>query len=86
LAIRLPLRKLALLAGLLGGIVNVLVDADHIPYYFFHVWAFGYLNAFHFGPGRFLHPVMFFVAIGCFACAGGLLLRDILKSWQEHAE
>jgi hypothetical protein len=86
LAVRLPLRGLALLAGLLGGLVNVLVDADHVPFYFFDIRAHVYLNAFHFQTGRFLHPAMIFIALGCLACAGGLLLLDILKSRQEHVE
>jgi hypothetical protein len=65
-----------------GGIAAVLVDLDHIPKYVFNTrWLFTPLNVFHFGPGRFLHPALFFVGCGVLACAGGLLLIMVLSDF-----
>lgn len=86
MAVHLQVRELALLAGLLCGLTNILVDADHIPYYFLDIRAVVHFNAFHFGTGRFLHPALFFIALCCFACAGGLLVLNILKNWQTQGE
>lgn len=65
-------RLLALLAGILCGLVNVLVDVDHLPSYF------------GIGPRRrrrFLHRGFLLIGFGSLACAGGLLLFVILSGW-----
>lgn len=70
----------ALLAGVLCGAANVLVDCDHIPYYIFRVDIIPVLfNIFGFASGRFLHPALFFVGIIGLACTTGLLCRLGLK-------
>ncbi len=56
------------------------VDLDHVPVYILGARGISVpFNVFHFGPGRFLHPALFFVGCAIFACAGGLLLRMVLK-------
>jgi hypothetical protein len=82
------MRSLALLAGLLGGLANVLVDIDHIPYWLYGIEAPVYLNVFGraMGTGRFLHPAFFFVGVAGVACSGGLLVLMLLKSRQKHAD
>jgi hypothetical protein len=62
-----------------GGTAAVLVDFDHIPRYIFDAYWFSTpFNVFHFGPGRFLHPALFFIGCGVLTCAGGLLLLMVL--------
>ena len=62
-------RLLALLAGILCGLVNVLVDLDHLPSYFG-------IGPWH--SRRFLHRGFLLVSLGGLACAGGLLLLLVL--------
>lgn len=63
-----------------GGTAAVLVDFDHIPRYVFNAyWLSTPFNVFHFSPGRFLHPALFFVSSGVLACVGGLLLVMVLS-------
>jgi len=82
------MRSLAFLAGLLGGLANVLVDVDHLPYWVYGIKAPVYFNVFggSMGAGRFLHPAFFFIGLLGIACAGGLLAVLILRMRQRHAD
>jgi hypothetical protein len=82
------MRSVALLAGLLGGLANVIVDMDHLPYWVYGIKAPVYFNVFGraMGTGRFLHPAFFFIGLLGIACSGGLLALHFLKTWQQHAD
>jgi hypothetical protein len=63
-----------------GGIAGVLVDLDHIPRWLFDItWLPVPFNFFHFRTGRSLHPALFLLGCGLFACAGGLLVLMVLN-------
>jgi hypothetical protein len=75
------MRSIALLAGILGGVANVLVDIDHLPYGLYDIQAPVYFNVFgnSMGEGRFLHPAFFFIGLLGIACSGGLLVLVFLR-------
>jgi hypothetical protein len=74
------MRSVALLAGILGGLANVLVDIDHLPYWMYGIKAPVYFNIFGstMGYGRFFHPAFFFLGVLGIACTGGLLVLVFL--------
>jgi hypothetical protein len=83
------MRNVALLAGLLGGLANVLVDVDHLPLWAYGIQAPVYFNVFGraMGTGRFLHPAFFFIGLLGIACSGRLLALHFLRTWrQQHAD
>jgi hypothetical protein len=82
------MRSLALLAGVLGGIANVFVDIDHLPYWFYGIKAPVYFNVFgaSMGSGRFLHPLFCYIGIIGVACSGGLLVLLFLKTAHRHSD
>jgi hypothetical protein len=88
LGLRITVRGAALLAGLLGGLANVLVDIDHIPYWVYDIKAPAYLNIFGraMEDGRFLHSAFFFFGLLGIACSGGLLVLLFLKSGQQSSD
>ncbi len=88
LELRHSMRGIALLAGLLGGIANVFVDIDHLPYWMYGIQAPAYLNIFgrSMGSGRFLHPAFFHIGLLGIACSGGLLVLIFLKNRQQYAD
>ncbi len=86
--LRFSMRRAALLAGLLGGLANVLVDVDHLLYSAFGIRAPIYFNAFGraMDTGRFLHPAFFYIGVLGIACSGGLLALHLLRTRQQHAD